>query len=66
MALDVPKPKGYRRAWNGGKKPEETPETRRFHLHVENCGVCNIGMLQFCAAARELLERATNPTDAPR
>lgn len=50
--------KGYRKAWNGGKPPEDTDATRAFHAHLDACQQCREHPFDLCSTGAVLLKAA--------
>jgi hypothetical protein len=59
MALDVKQPKGYRKAWNGGKPPEPSEGQLAFEAHLDACAQCREHPFDLCPAGANLLMLAT-------
>lgn len=51
-------PKGYRKAWNGGKPPAETDQSRAFHDHLDACQRCRDNPFELCAHGARLMREA--------
>lgn len=58
MSLDRKTPKGYRKAWNGGKPPVDTPASEAFHAHLDACDQCRTMPFNLCAEGARLLQEA--------
>lgn len=58
MSVDLKRPKGYRKAWNGGKPPAETDATRAFHAHLDACRQCREHPFELCAVGATLINAA--------
>ncbi len=64
MALDVKQPKGYRKAWNGGKRPEPSAREIVFHEHLDSCRQCADHPFDLCVVGATLLRIAIDQPPA--
>ena len=64
MSLDRKQPKGYRKAWNGGKPPAETVESLAFHRHLDACQQCSERPFDLCGAGAFLFQQACKGSTA--
>lgn len=58
MSLDQKQPKGYRKAWNGGKRPEPSAGELAFHAHLGECRQCADHPFELCRDGARLFQRA--------
>lgn len=58
MSLDTKQPKGYRKAWNGGKPPAETAAMEAFNRHLDTCRQCHDHPFDLCMIGQDLLVKA--------
>ncbi len=60
MSLDVKQPKGYRKAWNGGKPPADTDASDEFGKHLDMCRQCHDHPWELCVVGADLLKKAVS------
>lgn len=58
MALDTKMPKNYRKAWNGGTRPEPSAAELDFNRHLDTCRQCQDHPFDLCSNGADLLSKA--------